>query len=51
MGGNGESVSIWIGMGESTPTTTSVTLAFCNQAGAAITNSAVRCLWQAFPAT
>lgn len=51
MGGNGEVIAQGVGDGNSTPGTGTFVVAFYNQAGTAMTNTAVRCLWQAFPAT
>lgn len=48
-GGNGESVALLFTTG--TITATTFTARFYDQAGTAIANGAVRCLWQAFPIT
>ena len=47
MGGNGESVTL----PGTAVTTTAFTAAFYTQAGSVIANGAVRCHWQALPAT
>jgi hypothetical protein len=49
MGGNAESVTMGYAADRLTNTTFSVY--FFNQAGTALSNAGVRCLWQAFPAT
>lgn len=49
MGGNAESITM--GYTADRLTTTGFSVYFFNQAGAALVNAGVRCLWQAFPAT
>lgn len=49
MGGNGESITMGYTTGRLTQTGFAVY--FYNQAGTALVNTGVRCLWQAFPAT